>query len=156
MISLPTVIERTVLCQTLSKVNHAREYLLPWRVCGSEFSFTYTALHWDNEKNFNLSAVWKPGQCCKLNKPCFEISVGRKSVFQRAWKHFCYLHFYLIRWKKQQRWMSGMVCMTRFTGPSSYYLSERQQIVLADLQLILHDWLRNLPTLIIDPVCCCQ
>lgn len=46
--------------------------------------------------------------------------------------------------------MSGMVCMTRFTGPASYYLSERQQIVLADLQLIFHYWLRNPPTLIID------
>lgn len=61
---------------------------------------TYTAIHWDNEQNPNLSAVWRPGQCCKLTKPFFEISVRRKSVFQRAWKHFCYLHFYLIRWKK--------------------------------------------------------
>lgn len=46
--------------------------------------------------------------------------------------------------------------MTRFTGAASYYLSDRQQIVLADLQLILDDWLKNLPTLIIAPVCCCQ
>lgn len=51
---------------------------------------TCTAIHWDNEKSPSLSALWKPGQCCKLNKPCFEISVRRKSVFQGAWKHLLF------------------------------------------------------------------